>query len=55
MKIANANLIRLAGLSALLAGLCYVVIGVFHRPNVPSSVTTIRWATVHVPVITATV
>jgi hypothetical protein len=48
MKITNANLIRLAGLSALLAGLCYVCVGVFHPPNVPSSVTTTRWETVHV-------
>jgi hypothetical protein len=48
MKITNANLIRLAGLSALIAGLCYVLVGVFHPANVPSSVTTTRWATVHV-------
>ena len=48
MKITNANLIRLAGLSALLAGLRYVIVGVFHPANVPSSVTTTRWATVHV-------
>jgi hypothetical protein len=48
MKITNANLIRLAGLSALIAGLCYVIVGVFHPPNVPSSVTTTRWETVHV-------
>jgi hypothetical protein len=48
MKITNANLIRLAGFSALIAGLCYVLVGVFHPANVPSSVTTTRWATVHV-------
>lgn len=46
MKITNANLIRLAGLSALLAGLRYVIVGVFHPANVPSSVTTTRWARV---------
>lgn len=44
----NANLIRLAGLSALLGGLCYVFVGVFHPANALASVTTTRWATVHV-------
>jgi hypothetical protein len=48
MKITNANLLRLAGLSALVGGLCYVFVGVFHPPNVPASVTTTRWRTVHV-------
>ena len=48
MKITNANLIRLAGLSALIAGACYVLVGVFHPANVPSSVTTTRWEIVHV-------
>ncbi len=48
MKVTKVNLIRLAGLSALIAGLCYVIVGVFHPANVPSSVTTTQWATVHV-------
>ena len=48
MKITNANLIRLAGLSALLAGLCYVFVGIFHPANAPASVTTTRWEVVHV-------
>jgi hypothetical protein len=48
MKITNANLIRLAGLSAVLTGVCYIIVGVFHPANALSSVTTIRWATVHV-------
>ena len=48
MKITNANLIRLAGLSALIGGLCYVIVGVFHPANDPASVTTTSWATVHV-------
>jgi hypothetical protein len=48
MKITNANLIRVAGLCAVLGGLCYVFVGVFHPANVPASVTTTRWATVHV-------
>jgi len=48
MTISNHKLMRLAGLSALLAGVCYVLVGVFHPPNVPASVTTDRWAIVHV-------
>ena len=48
MKITNANLFRLAGLSALVGGLCYVLVGMFHPTNVPASVTTTSWATVHV-------
>jgi hypothetical protein len=48
MKVTNANLIRLAGLCALIGGLCYVFVGVFHPANVPASVTTTRWQTVHV-------
>ena len=48
MKITNANLIRLAGLSALIAGACYVLVGIFHPANVASSVTTTRWEIVHV-------
>jgi hypothetical protein len=48
MKITTSNLIRLAGLSALLAGICYVFVGLFHPPNVASSVTSARWAIVHV-------
>jgi hypothetical protein len=48
MKITHANLFRLAGLSAVLAGLCYVLVGIFHPANVPASVTTTRWEAVHV-------
>lgn len=48
MKMTSANIIRLAGLSALIGGLCYVLVGVFHPANVPASVTTTRWETVHV-------
>jgi hypothetical protein len=48
MKLTTGNLMRLAGMSALLAGLCYVFVGVFHPANVVSSVTSTRWATVHV-------
>ena len=46
--ITTPTLLRLAGLSALLAGICYVFVGVFHPANVPSSVTTTRWEIVHV-------
>jgi len=48
MTISHHHLMRLAGLSALVAGVCYVLVGVFHPPNVPASVTTDRWAIVHV-------
>ncbi|MEI6778124.1 MAG: hypothetical protein WCK70_14590 [Chloroflexales bacterium] len=48
MKLTAANLIRWAGLSAIVAGICYVAVGVFHPANVPSSVTTTPWAIVHV-------
>lgn len=48
MKITAANLIRWAGLSAMVAGLFYVIEGLFHPPNVLASVTTTRWAIVHV-------
>lgn len=44
----SADLLRLAGLSALLAGLCYVFVGIFHPANSAASVTTARWAVVHV-------
>ena len=48
MRITNENLLRLAGLSALIAGACYVLVGIFHPANVPSSVTTTRWQLVHI-------
>jgi hypothetical protein len=48
MKLTSDNLTRLAGLSALIAGSCYVLVGIFHPANIPSSVTTTRWEIVHV-------
>jgi hypothetical protein len=48
MRFTNENLLRLAGLSAVLAGVCYVLVGIFHPANVPSSVTSTRWQLVHV-------
>src|SRR5919206_4653760 len=38
------NLIRWAGLSALLAGICFVVFGLLNPPDILSAVTTSRWA-----------
>jgi hypothetical protein len=47
MKITASSLIRWAGLSALVAGICFVVLGLLHPPNVLSSVSTTRWTIVH--------
>lgn len=43
-----ATLIRLAGLSAVLAGLCFIVVGLFHPVNEPSVVITAIWINVHI-------
>lgn len=43
----NQNLIRWAGLAALVAGLCFVVVELLRPPVVLASVTTTRWAGVH--------
>jgi len=48
VKISTHNLLRLAGLCAVLAGICYVAVGLFHPPNLASSVTSTRWQVVHV-------
>lgn len=48
MTITSSNLIRWAGLAAMVAGIIYVIVGMFHPLNVLSSVTTTRWAIVHV-------
>ena len=47
MKTISMNLIRLAGVSALVAGLCFIVVGLFHPLNIPSAVTTVTWTNVH--------
>lgn len=47
-KMTAAALMRLAGLSAVAAGLGFIVIGLFHQENVPASVTTATWANVHI-------
>jgi len=41
-------LMRLAGISAMLAGLCFIIIGMFHPENIPSSVITATWVNVHI-------
>jgi hypothetical protein len=41
------NLIRWAGLSALVAGICFVAHGLLHPPDTLSAVTTSRWAISH--------
>ena len=41
-------LMRWAGASAIAAGLCFVVIGMFHPENVPSAVTTVSWVNAHI-------
>jgi hypothetical protein len=38
MKITASKLIPWAGLAAMVAGICYVVVGLFHPPNILSSV-----------------
>lgn len=48
MKLTQEVLLRLAGLAALTAGVCYVLVGIFHPANVAFSVTTDRWVIVHV-------
>src|SRR5215207_7574804 len=47
MKPTAANLIRWAGLSAMVAGIFYVVVGLFHPLETLSSSTTPRWIIVH--------
>ena len=40
-------LMRSAGLSALVAGVCFIIVGWLHPLNIPSSITTATWANVH--------
>ena len=47
MKVTAPNLIRAAGLSAMVAGAIFAVIQPIHPPDVLASVTTAQWATVH--------
>ena len=47
LKPAAAKLIRWAGLSAMVAGICFVAVGLLHPSHILSSVTTSRWAITH--------
>jgi hypothetical protein len=47
-KMTSSALMRLAGVSAMIAGLCFIVIGMFHPVNVLASVTTATWVNVHI-------
>ena len=47
-KVTASTLMRLAGISAMVAGLCFFVMGMFHPFNVPASVTTATWVNVHI-------
>ena len=46
-KMSASSLMRLAGLSAVVAGLCFLVIGIFHPLNEPSAVNA-TWVNVHI-------
>ena len=48
MKITTQGLIRACGPAAVVAGLSYALVGVFHPPNILASVTTTTWLLVHV-------
>lgn len=47
-KQSKPNLMRWAGVSAVLAGLCIIIMGMFHPVNVPEAVSTATWMNVHV-------
>ncbi len=47
-RISAAALMRLAGISAIMAGLGIVVMGLFHPANEPVYVTTSAWIIVHI-------
>ena len=47
MKPTASKLIRWAGLSAMVAGISFVVVGLLHQPDILASVTTTRWAITH--------
>jgi hypothetical protein len=47
-RISTVALMRLAGFSAMLAGLSIVVLGLFHPANEPAYVTTPTWIIVHI-------
>lgn len=46
-----STLYRLAGLSTVVAGLGFIIVGLFHPVNDPASVTTATWVNVHIAAI----
>lgn len=49
------SLMRWAGASAMVAGICFVVVGLLHPPNILPSVSTSRWLIVHAVAIAISV
>lgn len=47
-KMTASTLIRLAGVSVVLTGVCMIVMGMYHPVNVPEAVTTATWVNVHI-------
>jgi hypothetical protein len=47
-KPTTSSLMRWAGASAIAAGVCFIVIGMFHPLNVSSAVTTTAWVNAHI-------
>jgi hypothetical protein len=47
-KMTTLALMRLAGVSAVITGLCLIIMGMFHPVNVPEAVTTATWVNVHI-------
>lgn len=48
MKTITPQLMRWAGVSAVVAGLCFIIMGMFHPVNEPAFVTTATWVNVHI-------
>jgi hypothetical protein len=48
MTMTSSKLGNWAGMAAMLAGICYVLVGLFHPLNALASVTTTTWAFVHI-------
>jgi hypothetical protein len=48
MKLTTPKLVRWAGLSSIVAGVLFMIVGMFHPLNTLASVTTTRWAIVHI-------
>src|SRR5438874_3717234 len=47
MKITASSLLRCAGLSAMVAGMIFAVVGLIHPPQIVSSIATGTWTIVH--------